>query len=64
MDAFYRDLGTLGLWVARAAAVQGFPAAVPCTTFPTDDPSSLSSNILGSRSLSFSLPPLRFLFCE
>lgn len=55
--------GTLGLRVARPAAAQRFPASVPCTTFSTD-PSSLSSNILGSRSLSFSLPPLRLLFCE
>lgn len=60
--ASYRDLGTLGLGVARATDAQCFPAAVACTTFPTH-PSSLSSNILGSRSLS-SLPPLRLLFCE
>lgn len=60
--ASYQDLGTLGFRVARARSTQSFPAAVACTMFPTH-PSSLSSNILGSRSLS-SLPPLRLLFCE
>lgn len=47
---------------AEGCSVPRLPGRGSCSPFPTD-PSSLSSSILSSSSLS-SLPPLRLLFCE
>lgn len=47
---------------AEGCGISGRPDGGSCSPLPTD-PSSLSSSILSSSSLS-SLPPLRLLFCE
>lgn len=47
---------------AESCGISGLPGSGSCSPLPTD-PSSLSSSILSSSSLS-SLTPLRLLFCE